>query len=149
LSVSERGPKLGIDVGTVRVGVAVSDRDGILATPLVTVRRDQRGGADIEQIAALVREHAAVEVVMGLPVGMSGRDGPAAQAARAYAEALTSRIAPVPVRLVDERLTTVTAERVLAARGVKGRERRTVVDQAAAVVILQAALDADRSRSDE
>jgi putative Holliday junction resolvase len=151
LSAPEQGRKLGIDVGTVRVGVAISDRDGILATPLMTLQRDMRGSADVEQVASLVTEHAVAEVVVGLPIGLSGRDGPAAQAVRAYAEGLSERIAPVPVRLVDERLTTKTAERVLAGRGVKGRARRTVVDQAAAVVILQAALDADRSarRSDE
>jgi putative holliday junction resolvase len=151
LSTAQPGPKLGIDVGSVRVGVALSDREGILATPLETLPRDAKTGADIERIAALVQAHAVAEVVVGLPVGLSGRDGPAAVGVRAYADALSQRITPVPVRLVDERLTTTTAERVLAERGVRGRARRSVVDQAAAVVILQAALDADRSarRRDE
>ncbi len=145
MSTPHPGPKLGVDVGSVRVGVAISDREGILATPLVTLPRDARGGAEIEQIAALVQEHSIAEVVVGLPVGLSGRDGPAAEGVRAYADGLRQRIAPVPVRLIDERLTTTTAERVLAERGIRGRARRSVVDQAAAVVILQAALDADRS----
>lgn len=143
--MSGRGVRLGVDVGSVRVGVAISDPDGILATPLVTLPRDT-GGADLLSLTALVDEHGAVEVIVGLPVGMSGRDGAAAGFARAYAEQLALRVAPVPVRLVDERLTTVSAERVLRDRGVSGKARRKVVDQAAAVVILQTALDTDRAR---
>lgn len=145
--MSERpaGVRLAVDVGTVRVGVARSDPDGILATPLVTVPRDVKTDADVAALAALVAEHEVVEVIVGLPRSLSGREGAAATAARAYAERLAERIAPVPVRLVDERLTTVSAERTLAERGVRGRERRDVVDQAAAVVILQAALDTDRA----
>jgi putative Holliday junction resolvase len=145
LSDRPAGVRLGVDVGSVRVGVARSDRDGILATPVVTLRRDTKAGADLEALAALVAEHEVVEVLVGLPRSLSGREGPAATAARAYADRLAARIAPVPVRLVDERLTTVSAERTLAERGVRGRARRRVVDQAAAVVILQAALDADRA----
>jgi putative Holliday junction resolvase len=145
LSDRPAGVRLGVDVGSVRVGVARSDRDGILATPVVTLRRDTKAGADLEALAALVAEHEVVEVLVGLPRSLSGREGPAATAARAYADRLAVRIAPVPVRLVDERLTTVSAERTLAERGVRGRARRRVVDQAAAVVILQAALDADRA----
>jgi putative Holliday junction resolvase len=143
--VSRDGVRLGVDVGSVRVGTAISDPDGILATPLVTLARDA-GGRDLVQLAGLVAEHDVVEVVVGLPVGLSGRDGAAAALARAYAEELASRVAPVPVRLVDERLTTVSAERVLRDRGVRGKARRKVVDQAAAVVILQTALDTDRAR---
>jgi putative Holliday junction resolvase len=138
------GVRLGIDVGTVRVGVAVSDQDGLLATPLTTLARNAATAADVEAVAVLVDEHHAVEVIVGLPRSLSGREGPAAAAARRYADLLAARIAPVPVRLIDERLTTVTAERTLAERGVRGRNRRQVVDQAAAVVILQSALDADR-----
>lgn len=145
--MSDRPPgvRLGVDVGNVRVGVACSDRDGILATPLVTLARDAKTSSDLDALAALVAEHDAVEVIVGLPRSLSGKEGPAAVAARAYADALAERVAPVPVRLVDERLTTVSAERTLAERGVRGRSRRAVVDQAAAVVILQAALDADRA----
>lgn len=138
--------RLGVDVGSVRVGVARSDPDGILATPLVTLDRDPKGDRDVAQLASLVVEHGAVEVVVGLPVGLSGRDGAAANIAREYAAAVAAAVDPVPVRLVDERLTTVSAERVLRGRGVRGPARRKVVDQAAAVVILQSALDTDRAR---
>jgi putative Holliday junction resolvase len=145
LSDGLAGVRLGVDVGNVRVGVARSDRDAILATPLVTLPRDAKRGSDLDALEALVREYEAVEVVVGLPRSLSGKEGPAAVAARAYAARLAERVAPVPVRLVDERLTTVSAERTLAERGVRGRNRRAVVDQAAAVVILQAALDAERA----
>jgi putative Holliday junction resolvase len=140
-----RGSRLGVDVGSVRVGVAVSDPDGILATPLLTLARDVKSGGDLRSLAELVAEHSVVEVVVGLPRSLSGREAAAAGLARDYADQLGALIAPVPVRLVDERLTTVSAERSLGERGIRGRARRAVVDQAAAVVILQAALDADRS----
>lgn len=131
-------------MGTVRVGVALSDPLGVLATPLATLSRDQRAGADLVRLAELVVEHEVVEVVVGLPRTLAGRLGPAAEAARAYAEALSERIAPVPVTLTDERLTTVVATRSLRAGGVRGRRQRAVVDQVAAVQILQGWLDARR-----
>ena len=136
---ARRGVRLGVDVGSVRVGVALSDADAILATPLVTLTR---GSSDLELLAELVREHAAVEVVVGLPRHLSGAEGAAAADATTYAVRLGALVAPVPVRLVDERLSTVTAEQALRARGIRGPRRRQVVDQAAAVVILQSALDA-------
>lgn len=139
------GRRLGVDVGSVRVGIALSDPAGVLATPLVTLARDAGGGTDLEQVAALVADHHVVEVVVGLPRTLAGRDGPAAQAARAYAQSLTARL-PVPVRLFDERLTTVRAGRMLADRGVRGRRARAVVDQAAAVEILQGWLDHRENR---
>lgn len=129
--------RIGVDVGSVRVGVAVSDPDGILATPVATYDRP----ASLDAIAALVAERDAVEVVVGHPRHLSGAAGAAAREAEAYAAALRERVA-VPVRLVDERLTTVTATRTLAGRGVRGKAQRAVVDQAAAVAILQSALDA-------
>ena len=135
------GRRLGVDVGTVRVGVAVSDPDGVLATPLTTLSRDQRAGTDIERLAELVTEHEVVEVVVGLPRTLTGRHGPAAEAAQAYASALAERISPVPVRMVDERLSTVLATKTLRERGLRGRRQRLVVDQAAAVQILQSWLD--------
>jgi putative Holliday junction resolvase len=145
-SDSRTGRRLGVDFGEVRVGVALSDPSGILATPLVTLTRDRSRGTDLEALAALVAEHEVVEVVVGLPRTLAGRQGPAAQAATEYARALTDRLGDaVPVRLTDERLTTVTAARVLAERGVRGRKQRAVVDQAAAVEILQSWLDARRS----
>ncbi|SDI39137.1 putative holliday junction resolvase [Sinosporangium album] len=136
------GARLGVDVGTVRVGVARSDPSGLLATPVETVRR---GKGDLDRIAVLVAEHEAVEVVVGLPTSLSGQEGQAASAARDFAVRLAARLAPVPVRLFDERLTTVTAQQGLRASGVRARRQRDVVDQAAAVVLLQAALDAERS----
>jgi putative Holliday junction resolvase len=138
-----RGRYLGIDVGAVRVGVAICDPGGVLATPLVTVPRDIDGGSDLRTIAGLVAEHEAVGVVVGLPRTLAGRDGPAAEIARAFADAL-SEVLDVPVELSDERLTTVVATRQLRERGVKGRKQRAVVDQAAAVAILQGWLDAHR-----
>lgn len=139
------GVRLGIDVGSVRIGVARSDPGGILATPLETVRR---GKGDLDRIAELVAEHQAVEVIVGLPTSLSGRSGPAADQARSFAEALAGRLAELlpddGVRLYDERLTTVTAEAGLRQSGVRGKARRQVVDQAAAVVLLQAALDGER-----
>jgi len=135
------GVRIGIDPGDARIGVARSDPTGFLATPVETVRR---GRGDLSRIARLVREAEAVEVVVGLPRSLSGGEGPAAAKARDFADALAARVAPVPVRLQDERLTTVAAEAMLRDRGKKGASRRAVVDQAAAVLILQHALDTER-----
>ena len=138
--------RLGVDVGTVRVGLALSDPAGLLATPLETVaRRGSAAGSDLSRIAEVVTESDVLEVVVGLPRSLSGDEGSSAQAARAYAVAIARRVAPVPVRLVDERLSTVSAHQHLREAGVKGRRHRPVVDQAAAVVILQGALDAERA----
>ncbi|CUR54712.1 putative Holliday junction resolvase [metagenome] len=136
------GTRLGIDPGDARIGVARSDPSGYLATPVETVPRK---AGDLDRLAALVAEESAVEVVVGLPRSLSGREGPAALKAREFAQMLARRIAPVPVRLCDERLTTVSAESMLRERGRKGSKRRAVVDQVAAVVILQHALDTERS----
>ncbi|RZQ65598.1 Holliday junction resolvase RuvX [Amycolatopsis suaedae] len=135
------GRRLGVDVGAVRVGIALSDPSPVLATPLVTLSRDATQDSDLDQLAALVTEHEVVEVIVGLPRTLADRHGPAAAIAVEYAEALAGRVAPVPVRLADERLTTVSAARMLSGRGVKGRKQRAVVDQAAAVEILQGWLD--------
>jgi putative holliday junction resolvase len=140
-----RGRRLGIDVGAVRVGVALSDPDGVLATPLVTVPRDADGGSDVRTLAGLVAEHEVVGVVVGLPRTLAGREGPAAEAARAFGAALAVAL-DVPVEFSDERLTTVVATQQLRERGVKGRKQRAVVDQAAAVAILQGWLDGRGSR---
>jgi putative Holliday junction resolvase len=136
------GVRIGIDPGDARIGVARSDPSGFLATPVETV---PRGEGDLARLAELVREAGALEVVVGLPRSLSGGEGPAAAKVREFASALARQVAPVPVRLCDERLTTVTAEAMLRERGRKGRSRRSVVDQAAAVVILQQALDTERS----
>ena len=137
-----RGVRLALDIGDARIGVASSDPHGILATPVETVHR---GPGDLDRIAALAAELEAVEIVVGLPRSLSGGEGPAAVKTRAWADTLAAVLAPVPVRLVDERLTTLSAEAMLRDRGVKGRQRRAVVDQAAAVVILQQALDTERA----
>ena len=140
------GVRIGVDVGSVRVGVATCDPAGLIATPVETVRR---GRGDLDRLAALVAEREAVEVVVGLPTTLAGRHGPAAEAAEEFARRLAARLgAPtardVPVRLVDERLSTVGAQRGLRESGVDTRRGRSVVDQAAAVIILQTALDAER-----
>jgi putative holliday junction resolvase len=136
------GRRLGVDVGSVRVGVALSDPGPVLASPLVTLSRDERSGSDLDKLAELVAEYEVVEVVVGLPRTLAARHGAAAESAVEYAEALRTRVGPVPVRLADERLTTVSASRMLSERGVRGKRQRAVVDQAAAVEILQAWLDA-------
>jgi len=139
------GIRLGIDVGSVRVGVAASDPDGILATPVATIKRDLQSGSDLGVIAELVRERHVLEVVVGLPRSLNGGEGPAAKGAREYAALLASRISPTPVRLMDERLSTIDAHRTLRDSGVPGRAQRAVVDQVAAVLILQCSLDAEKS----
>ncbi|GAA1833275.1 Holliday junction resolvase RuvX [Pseudonocardia ailaonensis] len=136
--IEPRGRRLGLDVGSVRVGAALCDPDGLIATPLETVPRD--GAA--ARIAELVEEHSIVEIVLGLPRTLANREGPAAEAAHGFREELAGL--PVPVVLHDERLTTVVATQQLRGR-VKGRKQRSVVDQVAAVAILQSYLDA-RSR---
>ena len=136
------GVRLAVDVGTVRIGVARSDPDGLLATPLATVAR---GRGDLEILAGLVISHDAVEVIVGLPTGLSGREGASAADARTFAAALAGRLAPCPVRLVDERFTSVLAHDALRQGGRGSRQRRPVVDQAAAALLLQGALDAERS----
>jgi putative Holliday junction resolvase len=152
VSAVARGVRLGVDVGSVRVGVARSDPHGVLATPLVTLARDLTAApdavpSDLAEISQLVAEHEAVEVVVGLPVNLAGKHGPAAIHVMAYADRLAQVIAPVTVTLTDERMSTVVASRRLAERGVRGKRQRAVVDQAAAVEILQSWLDAQRRRT--
>lgn len=147
-----RGVRLGVDVGEVRIGVAISDPDGLVAAPLTTIMRDRNPGkdripSDMSELARLVADRGTVEVVVGLPVTLSGTEGPAAAQARAYADRLAPVIAPVPVTLSDERMSTVLATRRLSERGVRGRRRRRVVDQAAAAEILQGWLEAQRRRT--
>lgn len=143
------GVRIGIDPGDARIGVAKSDPTGFLATPVETV---PRGRGDLARIAAIVAEEAAestvVEVVVGLPRSLKGGENPATVKVRDFAGRLARRLAPLPVRLVDERLTTVSAEAMLRDQGRKGAKRRAVVDQAAAVLILQHALDTERASGD-
>ena len=140
-----RGVRIALDIGDARIGVASSDPHGILATPVETVHR---GPGDLDRIAALATELEAFEIVVGLPRSLSGGEGPAAIKVRETAAQVRDKVhegnSGTTVRLVDERFTTVTAERMLRDRGKKGSKRRAVVDQAAAVVILQHALDLER-----
>jgi putative Holliday junction resolvase len=136
---------LGLDLGSKRIGVAVSDRSGTIASPLTVITRGRSRRTDHERIAELVREEEAEVVVVGMPRSLSGGDGPAARAARAEVAALAS-VVGVPVETYDERFTTVTANRALAEGGVRGAARRNVVDKVAAAVILQSWLDARRAR---
>lgn len=172
---------MGIDVGSVRIGIARSDPDGILATPMATV---SRGTGDLDQIIALVDSIGAVEVVVGDPLHLSGAAGASAKDARDFAGALAERLdgrlddcrgqrpddhtadnagdgtadgsagqleggpCRVSVRLVDERLSTVTASAGLRAAGRTTRQTRSVIDRSAAVIILQSALDAERTRGE-
>jgi putative Holliday junction resolvase len=136
------GVRLGVDVGLARIGVAGSDPDGLLASPLATVAR-ARG--DLSELARIAAERQAVEVIVGLPTGLSGHEGSSAADARKFAAALAGRVAPTPVRLVDERFTTVMAHDALRSGGRDSRARRSVVDKAAAALLLQGALDAERS----
>ena len=152
MSALSRGRRLGVDVGKVRVGVALSDPDGILATPLVTVPRDMGAAeeavpSDIAELVRLVGEHEVVQIVMGLPVRLNGAEGPAAIDIRAYAGRLAEAVGEVPIALTDERMSTVVATRRLAERGIRGKRQRAVVDQAAAVEILQSWLDAQRRQT--
>ncbi|NYJ01575.1 putative Holliday junction resolvase [Nocardioides thalensis] len=135
------GVRIGVDPGDARIGVARSDPSGVLATPVETV---PRGKGDLRRLRRIVADEEAVEVVVGLPRSLSGGEGPAAGKAREFAQRLAAKVAPVPVRLTDERLSTVTAETMLRDQR-KGAKRRAVVDQVAAVVILQQALDSERA----
>ncbi len=131
------GVVLAVDVGTVRVGVAASDPHRILASPVETVP-----APGLARVAELAAERAAVLVVVGLPTSLSGRaQSASADMARSFAAALGPLVAPVPVELADERLTTVTATAALRASGRRGKQARAVVDQAAAVALLQGVLD--------
>ena len=143
---SRGGRVLGVDVGKARVGVALSDATGTLASPLETLRR-AKNQADLDRLAALVAEHEVTEVVVGEPVHLSGASGASAEDAANYAQELADRIPDVPVILIDERLSTVTAASQLREGGIDSRKQRAVIDQAAAVVILQQFLDSRRPRS--
>ncbi len=137
-----QGVRLAVDAGSVRIGVARSDPDGILASPLAVVRS---GLGALDELARLAAGADAIEVIVGLPTSLSGREGAAAATARSFAADLAARITPVPVRLVDERFTTTQAHEALRRGGKDTRARREIVDAAAAAVLLQAALDAERA----
>lgn len=141
------GRRIAIDVGSVRIGVAASDPGAVLATPVETVSRAKRTsrkagpGADMLRIAEIVREYEVVEIIVGLPRTLRGEKGTAATLAIEFAKRLQDVVDPMPIRLSDERLTTVSAARALRDSGVRARGQRRVIDQAAAVSILQGWLD--------
>lgn len=135
------GVRLGVDVGRARVGIALCDRDGLVATPVATLARED---ADKRAFRILVEEHDVTEIVIGLPLSLSGVDTASTTDAREFAAAVAHWV-DVPVRLVDERLSTVSAQRALHAAGRRTKGSRPVIDQVAAVIILQNALDLERS----
>jgi len=146
------GVRLGVDVGKARIGVAQSDPHGMLATPVETIARDLSGSSpspDIARLSHLARECGALEVVVGLPLGLSGHRTPSTEDATEFASRLATELEEVgiPVRLVDERLSTVSAHAQLRQVGKKTKQSRGVIDQVAAVVILQHALDSERVSS--
>ncbi len=137
---------LGVDLGSKRIGIAVSDRSGTIASPLTVLQRSGSPARDHQQIAALVLEEEAEAVVVGLPLNMNGTSGPAAQAAIKEAKALAT-VVGVPVHTSDERRTTVSADRAMIEAGMNAVKRRKVVDKVAAAVILQHWLDGRSARS--
>lgn len=146
------GVRIGVDVGKARVGVARSDHHGMLATPVETVARDlaENSTGSVARVLAIASELEAFEVVVGLPLNMRGERTPSTEDAQGFAEQLASALAPqgISVRLVDERLSTVSAQSQLRQVGKKTKQSRNIIDQAAAVVILQHALDIERARGE-
>lgn len=136
------GVRIGVDVGRARIGVARSDAHGMLAMPVETVKR---GDGDIRAILDHATEFGATEIVVGLPLSLSGIETASTEDARQFAASIARESPSTPVRLVDERLSTVSAQRSLRDTGRTTRNSRSVIDQAAAVIILQHALDVERS----
>ena len=138
------GVRLGVDVGRARVGLAASDPSGYLASPVETIRRAGDMGPVLDRIAEVALEREAMEIVVGLPLSLSGADTPSTADAREMAGRLAARTS-LPVRMIDERLSTVSAQSALHATGRTTRGSRSVIDQVAAVILLQHALDSERS----
>lgn len=151
------GRRIGLDVGTVRIGVAVSDRNAKLATPVETVAREtgfrDRDKGDIDRLLEIVDEYDVVEIVVGLPRDLKGHGSVSVKHAKEIAFRLNRRLTgagrTIPVRMADERLTTVAATAALRASGVSEKAGRKVIDQAAAVEILQSWLDARAAYNQE
>ncbi|MFV0633516.1 Holliday junction resolvase RuvX [Demequina sp.] len=137
----ERGVRLGVDVGSVRIGVAASDPDGLMAFPVETVAT---GDGDVAAVAAIAQERAATTIYVGLPRSLNGSEGASAQMAHRFATALAERC-QATVRLVDERFSTASAQQAMRQAGRSTRKQRSVIDQAAAVVILESALEIERA----
>jgi len=135
---------IGVDLGTKRIGIALSDPTGMIASPLLVI--DRKGGKrDLQEIVELVRDYSVERIVVGLPVDLKGEQGVAAQKALAEIEQLRA-LAPVPVATFDERLTSAAAQRALRAGGLDSRGQRGVVDKVAAAMLLQSYLEQQRQR---
>jgi len=141
----ERGRVMALDVGGRRIGVALSDPTRVLASPLTTLRAEPRARV-LAEIAALAQRHEVSDVVVGLPLTLSGEIGPQARLVQEFAKELAQAL-PVPVHLFDERLTTVAAERMMVDLGMRPEQRKARIDEVAASIILQDFLDASRDRS--
>ncbi len=139
-----RGVRFAVDVGKARIGVARSDPDGLLAVPVETVKRDLEGDTHVRRLAELVEEYSVMEVIVGHPLNLRGESTPSTEDAIGVARAVAAAI-PAPVRLLDERLTTVSAAKQFRASGKQASRSRDRIDQAAAVVLLQDALDRERA----
>jgi putative holliday junction resolvase len=139
-----KGRRLAIDVGSVRIGLASCDPDGILSSPLSAISRRDSASETIQEIAELVSELAVIEVLVGDPISLSGNQTGSTKDARELAIRIASAIA-VPVRLVDERLTTVSAQAKLRESGKDSRTSKSLIDSASAVEILEQALNTERS----
>lgn len=149
------GVRIGIDVGKARIGVARCDQHAMLAMPVETVPRASSGDADVARILGIALESEAIEVIVGLPLGMSGHRTPSTEDAEEFATRIADALGAsgewgvdVEVRLVDERLSTVSAQGQLRQAGKKTKQTRSIIDQAAAVIILQHALDIERASSE-
>ena len=136
----ERGVRLGVDVGSVRIGVAASDPDGIMAFPVETVAT---GEGDAARVAAIASDRGAVTIFVGLPRTLKGAHGASADFAQAFARKV-AELTTADVRLIDERFSTASASRALTGAGKSAKAQRQIIDQAAAVVILETALEVDR-----
>ena len=136
----DKGVRLGVDFGSVRIGVAASDPDGIMAFPVETV---VRGEGDVARVATIASDRGAIAIFVGLPKTLKGEDGTSAAMAEQFARGL-AELTTADVRLIDERFSTTTASRALSGAGKSTRSQRQIIDQAAAVVILENALEVDR-----
>ena len=137
---------LGVDPGTKRIGIAVSDLSGTIASPLMVLQRSKSRQHDLHELARIARDEEAEVIVMGLPLNMDGSHGKSAKAAVAEARRLATLV-DVPVEMHDERLTTVSADRSMMEAGLDARQRRVRVDKVAAAIMLQSWLDSRAARA--
>jgi putative Holliday junction resolvase len=139
-----KGRRLAVDVGKARIGLAISDQDGILATPFETVARAETIADSAAAVARAVDDYSFLEVYVGLPLSLGGGHTQSTEDAIALAHAIGD-VLQVPVRLIDERLTTVTASANLRLSGRNAKNSRSIIDQEAAAIILEQALSGERS----